>query len=106
MPNLKDYIATDIHNAFFNVNEFAEEIMINKLPMLVVEDDDQLQKYNLKSAAEGLSLGKVLFYVKKADFIEAPFVDQHMVYDGKGYKVVDLKDNFGVYTVILGGYRS
>ena len=106
MPNLKDYIATDIHNAFFNVNEFAEEVMINKLPMLVVEDDDQLQKYNLKSAAEGLSLGKVLFYAKKEDFMEELFIDKSMIYHGQHYKVVDLKDNFGVYTVILGGYRS
>lgn len=106
MPNLKDYIATDIHNVFFNVNEFAEEVMIDKLPMLVVEDDDQLQRYNLKSAAEGLALGKVLFYAKKADFEEAPFIDKSMVYDGKHYKVLEMKDNFGVCTIILGGYRS
>ncbi|MCM3567855.1 hypothetical protein [Neobacillus mesonae] len=106
MPNLKDYLYADIQNTFFNSREFATEVIIDQVPTMVMKDDEQLQNYNLKSAAEGLAVGKILFYAKKDDFDKKIFIGKPMVFDNKHYKILDLKENFGVFTVVLEGYQS
>ncbi|MFS0766042.1 hypothetical protein [Peribacillus phoenicis] len=106
MPALKDYLSTDIHNVFFNIREFASEELIDGQPMLVMIDDEQLQKHNLKSGGEGLAMGELLFHAKKADFVEDPFVEKRMMFNNSLYEVLYLSENAGVYTITLKGYHS
>lgn len=104
MPTFKDYLATDIHNTFFNIREFATEETVDGLPMLVVVDDEELVKYNLKNGGEGLALGELLFHAKKMDFEEEPFIEKRMKFNKKLYEIVNLIENEGVYTITLAGY--
>ncbi|MGE6379553.1 hypothetical protein [Peribacillus muralis] len=106
MPTLKDYISTDIHNVFFNIREFASEELIDGQTMLVMIDEEQLQKNNLKSGGEGLSLGELLFHAKKGDFIEEPFIEKRLMFNNILYEIIYLTENAGVYTITLKGFQS
>lgn len=108
MVTLKDFMALDIQNAFFNVNEFAEVALINEVAVVVNIDDEQLQKQNLQKG-EGLTADELLFYVKKTDILtclDKFFIDQTINFNGKSYKVTSIKESIGVYTVTLVGIRS
>lgn len=106
MPSFKDMLNTDIVQAFFHNEEFAEKVTIDGNLMEVIIDDDQLQKHNLKSGGEGLAVGELLFYAKKADFSEEPFIGKRMKFNKKRYEIKDISENLGVYTITLVGYRS
>lgn len=108
MVNLKDFLALDIQNVFFNEKEFAEVALINEVPVVVNIDDYQLQKQNLQKG-EGLTEDELLFHVKKTDiliFLDKFFIDQTLKFNGKSYKVTSITESIGVYTVTLVGIRS
>jgi hypothetical protein len=97
--NFKDQLAKDL-DIFVNVNEFGSIEEIDGKPVLVVIDDDQLEKQNLKYGGEGLAKGELLFHVKKTD-IERPYIGKRMTFNKKPYKVLNFTENSGMYTITL-----
>lgn len=96
----------DINSTFINIDEFAEEMMINGNSVNVVIDGESLKKYNLKSDAEGLARGELLFYAPVSSFLEEPFIDGTIEVNNRPCTIIDLKEDEGMYEIILVGYRS
>jgi hypothetical protein len=104
--NLKDCIASDIDNLFFNQIEFAENVNIDGKQVDVVIDSDLLKDYSLKNGGEGLAKGELLFHAKKSDFEKKPFIDDIMRFNNVRYRIFDIQESFGVYSITLAGYQS
>lgn len=97
MANFKDQIALDLP-VFFN--EFAEPHNINGRTLNVVIDNDRLMQRS-KKEFDGISVGELLFYVKKSDFGERPEVDAPIIFDGRQMYVFDCREDAGAYEIIL-----
>ena len=101
---LKDNINNDIEKTFFNVGEFADEVVINNQTVKVVEDSDKLQ-YRIKKDYDGLIIGDVLFYISTTDFNSIPKVKpepyQSLVYKGVQSTITSIHEVMGAYEVIL-----
>ncbi|CAM4111311.1 hypothetical protein [Mesobacillus thioparans] len=106
MAKLRDYFFSDLDNVFFNAGEFATEAKIDGQTVSIIQDDELLKRYNLKNQGEGLAEGELLFYVKKADLTKEPFIEQKMNFNGSLYRISDLQENEGMFTITLVGYRS
>lgn len=101
--NFKDFVATDIEETFFNQEEFADIISIEDKDVPVVIDETALQKYNA-NLVEGVSKGEVLFFVP-VNLVEL-YEEQIIWHKNKRYMVDDIKDESGIYRVVLVGYQS
>lgn len=99
--DLRDCIASDIHNVFFNEKEFAVEANIDGEMIKVVIDEDLLKELKLKNDGEGLYMVKLLFHVPKNDFPFFPKRGQDIRFNDEDYYIAEVKDNEGVYTIML-----
>lgn len=91
---------------FFNPDEFASPAIIDGRPVLIVLDDDSLKEYNFKAEGEGLAIGTLLFHVPVSSLKKELFLEKDVIYGNSQYRIIDLKENLGVYTVILEGYEA
>lgn len=105
MAKMRDYFFSDL-SIFFNVDEFAPGVDINGKSIDIVKDDDELKRFNLKQGGEGLAQGEILFYAKKSDFQEELFIKDVMRFNKKTYRILDVKEIEGIYSVILVGLQS
>lgn len=106
MFTLKDAMAADVHSTFFNLNEFAEEALINDVLMPIVKDDLALEKYNLNADGVELARGELLFYAPADRFIKKPFKGMAVMIDKKKYSAVKVSFDGFTYEIVLAGYRS
>lgn len=104
--NFKECLANDIENVFMNVNEFGEKAVIDDVEMTIVRDEDLLEKKKLSNGAEGLAESEILFHTSTSNFIEEPFVDDIMRFNGERYVIRDVKESNGLYSITLAGNRS
>lgn len=105
MSIFHDSLKRDLNNTFFNSNEFAVDEIIYGKSMKIVYDDDLLKKYNSK-LGEGLSKGEVLFHVAVENFDERPFIQDIIRLKNKIYRISDISENNGMYTITLEGNFS
>lgn len=97
MPSLKDQMSKDLAIFF---NDFAEPHSINGKIINIIIDNDRLMQRS-KKEYDGLSVGELLFYVKKADFGERPAVDAPLIFDNRQMYVFDCREDEGIYEIIL-----
>lgn len=100
MVKLRDYFESDFQS-FFNTNEFAETKNVDGKEMEVVIDNDLLKEYQLKSNGEGLEQIELLFHVPKYYFERKPSTNNIMRVDKKIYRVAEVGENLGMYTILL-----
>ncbi|MBM7580013.1 hypothetical protein [Jeotgalibacillus terrae] len=107
MSNFKAALESDILETFFNEAEFAETAIINGEPMLIIKDDHELEKYNIKAYEEELTRGELLFHVPVVSFHgKKPFRDMQISVGNRPYYVTDISESDGVYRIVLVGYGS
>ena len=101
---LKDVIAEDVDNVFFNTDEFAEAAIIDGKPVPVIFDDDEL---NGKSEvyAIGLAEGERLIFIKQKDLFRLPQTGEQMTIDGKEWYVRHAISNMGIHEIRIGRNR-
>lgn len=108
----KEYVQHDIDNAFVNLTEFASEVVINSIPVKVVEDKDQLL-YRIKKNYDGLIVGDILFFISEEEYrkipnvSKIPSVNEAVNYNGRPCLITDVTKQDGLYEIILqkaGGY--
>lgn len=104
--NFKDQLQKDLSNVFFNVNEFAQEVIVNGSIIRAVPDEHELQEYNLKAEGEELTRGELLFYAPVSDFIEEPFRGMDIHVNRKAYRILEIGEDAGMYRIILEGHQS
>lgn len=98
--NFKEQINQDLNNVFFNSNEFAEQHTINGIQVEVIVDNDRLKERS-KKEYDGLYIGELLFFIQVE---KAPIKlkqDMPLVFDGKQTYIFSLREDMGMYEVIL-----
>ena len=99
MSNFKDLLQQDL-NTFFNPDEFGEMHNIDGKEVNVIVDNDKLQERS-KKEFDGLSVGELLYYVKVSDLIKKPIQDAPQLFDKKPYLIFNVREDNGVYEIIL-----
>ncbi|HQB39393.1 MAG TPA: hypothetical protein PL053_08990 [Deltaproteobacteria bacterium] len=98
--SFKDQLQSDLA-VFINVDEFGELHTINGVQLNIVIDNDKLKERQAK--AEYGYEGELLFYVPKAAYGAAPAIGQVITFNGDVYRVADVQENIGMYSITLTG---
>jgi hypothetical protein len=96
----KELAEKDLGQTFINPDEFGETHKINGKPAEIVIDNDRLLQRS-KKEFDGISIGEVLYYVKKSDFGEKPEQGTPQNFDGRTMYVFDAREDSGLYEIIL-----
>lgn len=106
----RDQLAADLQATFLNPDEFAEEHTIDGRKLVCMLDDNELleRKTVAKDGQhmDGLFLADKLLYLPVAEYGAPPKPGRMMELDGKVYRVVDVADECGLYSVYLEANRQ
>lgn len=101
--NTKDFFQEDL-GIMLNLEEFAEECNIDGKVLSAVVDNDRLQE-RTKKEYEGIYVGDILYYVKVLDWkergLKEPKPDSIQQFNKKRYIVFDIREDVGMYEIIL-----
>ncbi|AOZ91632.1 hypothetical protein [Paenibacillus crassostreae] len=100
--NFKEQAALDVTQAFFNVDEFSEEVEIDGVTKPVMIDDDQLKKRSDKEYF-GITTGMLLYFIPVAAYgDQKPKVGNSQIFGKKQYWIDDVKgEDTGVFEIML-----
>lgn len=106
----KEMLFEDIKNIFLNVEEFGEIHTINQKEMLVVIDEMELTERSKKQIESGRIDGiykrQILLYVARKDFGKMPAIGSNLNVDSSKWRVADVSNEGGVYSITLGSVSS
>lgn len=105
MATLKDYIKDFDLDTFINMGEFAEDHQINGETIKCVVDTDIFDERSTLSGdrSGGVFKDSISVFIKMSD-IEKPLIDEMMTVDDDHYRVVEVKENMGMYEIVLSHY--
>lgn len=106
--SLKDILQEDLNTVFFDLEEFAEIHLVNGMEMNIIIDGNELGERKATSGKhfDGAYSSTMLMYVKAEEYGAKPKVGSMIVLDQKHYKVTDVVDEGGVYSITMGATRS
>lgn len=106
----KEQAMADVAAVFFNIDEFSDTHNINGADMTVQIDSNELQRRNAgkvySAEATGLYKGTLLIYVSAAQYGAKPAIGSIITVDGKKRRVINVKDEGGIYSIELEAIRS
>lgn len=107
MPKLRDYFFMDLES-FFNLDEFAEEAVVNGQLVKVIIDNDQLADKKLKSndPSNGVFESDLQIYVRASDLNPRPQVGDVFELNQKIYRITEMEESMGIYSITLAGNFS
>ena len=105
MATLKDYIKDFDLDTFINMDEFADDHQINGETIKCVVDTDIFDERSTLSGdrSGGVFKDTISIFIKMPD-IEKPLIDEMMSVDKDDYRVVEVKENMGLYEIELSQY--
>lgn len=105
MSAFKDAVDADIMNVFLNMEEFAEEHILNGVTLPAVVEGltakGALTKPQHTPEFEGVSGQTVILHIKVADLPESITSGNAVELDGEIYRVGDITNDLGVLTITL-----
>ncbi len=106
--NFKDQLSADIDAVFLNIDEFADEHIINGQTMLCVIDGDLSRRRSNRQSDDydGIYTRQLTVSVRESDLGYRPERDQKMTVDGEWYLVVDCAADAGLLEITLGANRA
>ena len=106
--NFKDIIASDVHDAFMNAEEFSEMHTINGVEMPVqVDSNEQIEREKrFNQHMDGIYKNQKLIYVSATDYGPMPKHGTLIKFDGRPYKVADAISEDGIYSLTLEANRA
>lgn len=104
MP-FKDIVREDIQAVFFNLDEFAEEHMIDGQKMVCIIDQDANVAAAVQSVA-GIYAANRRIYVKEEDMKVLPKEGKRLNLDGQFFFVTDARVEMGVFVIELQANRA
>lgn len=106
--NFKDIIASDVHDAFMNTEEFSEMHTINGVEMPVqVDSNEQIEREKrFNQHMDGIYKNQKLIYVSATDYGPMPKQGTLIKFDGRPYKVADAISEDGIYSLTLEANRA
>jgi nitrate reductase NapAB chaperone NapD len=101
--NFKEILAKDLTNTFLNINEFGEIRLIDGKELIVIMDDDLLQKRKslANNPTDGVYNASLVFHVSKSSLSKKPVIKADMKVDARLYTITDVQENESMYTVTL-----
>ena len=105
MATLKDYIKDFDLDTFINMDEFADDHTIDGEIIKCVVDTDIFDERSTLSGdrSGGVFKDTISIFIKMSD-IEKPLIDEMMTVDEDDYRVVEVKENMGMYEIELSQY--
>lgn len=105
---LKDILRDDLENVFFDLDEFSEIHTVNGVQMNIIIDGNELGERISTSGKhfDGAYSNTILIYVKAEEYGARPKVGSRIVLDDSNYKVTDVVDEDGVYSITMGATRA
>ena len=106
--NFKGIIASDVHDAFMNTEEFSEMHTINGVEMPVqVDSNEQIEREKrFNQHMDGIYKNQKLIYVSATDYGPMPKQGTLIKFDGRPYKVADAISEDGIYSLTLEANRA
>lgn len=103
MLTFKDIVREDIQNMFLNLEEFAEEHMVNNKKIKIIIDNNEMieREKRDKSYVRGIYKRQFLIYVAAKDYGPLPGLGTTIILDGNVFLVADAINEMGVYSIIL-----
>lgn len=99
-------IIDDINKIFMNPDEFGELANIDGKEIIIVPDNDLLEKLKSSNQEDGLAESEILFHTSASNFTEKPFVDDIIHFNRKIYTISDVKESKGMYSITIAGNHS
>lgn len=105
MKTFKDYAQDFDLDTFINLDEFADDHLINGTLLKCVIDDDIFDERSTLSGdrSGGVFKDMISIFIKKED-IEKPLIDEMITVDDEDYRVVEVKENMRMYEIELTRY--
>ncbi len=105
MKTFKDYAQDFDLDTFINLDEFADDHLINGTLLKCVIDNDIFDERSTLSGdrSGGVFKDMISIFIKKED-IEKPLIDEMITVDDEDYRVVEVKENMRVYEIELTRY--
>lgn len=105
MATLKDYIKDFDLDTFINMDEFADNHVINGKPIKCLVDTDLFDERSTQAGdrSGGVFKDTISVFIKMSD-IAKPLIDEMMTVDEDDYRVVEVKENMGMYEIELSQY--
>jgi hypothetical protein len=102
--SFKNHIAADI-STFIDADEFADSVMIDGISLSVVIDAERLKE---RAATEygGVTTGMILYFIPVSAFSSRPSVGSSQRFKNRMMYIEDVREDNGVYEVILNQNRS
>lgn len=108
--NLKEMLAEDIKEVYMNLEEFGEMHTIGGREMPVIIDEMELtersKKQVEKGRIEGIYKRQILLYVAQKDFGMLPAIGATLRVDRSNWRVADVSNEGGIYSITLGYVSS
>lgn len=106
---LKDIMKEDIDNIFFDLDEFSEICTVNGKKMKVIIDANELteraKKERVGQHFDGTYRAGTLLYVKATEYGPRPKVGSVVTLNQKTFRVADVTEEGGVYSITLEASR-
>ena len=96
MSRFKRFVSLDVKRAFINIEEFAEEHLLNGERVTCVIDNDMTQ--DAKNI--GVFMNAITIYVETADLTEKPVEGELLELDDKIYIVRSVSDEDAVLVIV------
>lgn len=105
----KELAAQDIRNTFLNPEEFGEEHTVDGRRLTIVVDGlevvERSKKQSEKGRIDGIYEKQLIIYVARSDLGRLPLIGRNMKLDSGTYRVEDVVDEGGIYSITLGAVR-
>lgn len=101
----RDFLKEDLDKVFFNDDEFSQKMLIDSKAVSVIKDDDKLMEYN-SNLSEGLSMCEILLLAPVHQFEKPLFIGKIVTFNRKSYRIEQLSNAEGQYTILLSGTRT
>lgn len=102
--SFKDQLTKDM-SVFLKTDEFAELHTINGVELSCTVDNDRLKERS-KKEYDGISVGELLFFVKKSDYGSRPENGTPVLFDRRQMYVFNAREDMGMYEIILSQNRG
>lgn len=108
--SFKDIIKNDIKNVFLNSEEFADVhkfVIDNEVIEINAQvDSNELIKRENGKYSDGFYNQHFIVYVNSNEFGAKPKQGAEIKMDGKRYIVIEVADEYGIYSITLEAKRS
>jgi hypothetical protein len=104
--SFKDVIRSDIGKVFVNIGEFAEQRLVDGVPMRVIEDANELEERQKSTVAnratDGTYKAQVLLYIPVEDYGPKPKAGKLLNLDNrKTFIIRQCTEEGGIYAMTL-----